>query len=107
VIKNQSDGYRLRRVVRTMIDRRAAVATLLKNEAASVALDAIGEAVLRVDIRGNVIYLNGMAAKMTGWSREEALGAPSRRCSESSIAPTAQRFAIQWKSQYQKIRRSG
>jgi diguanylate cyclase (GGDEF)-like protein/PAS domain S-box-containing protein len=76
VIENQSDGYRLRRVVHTMIDRRAAVATLLKNEAASVALDAIGEAVLRVDIRGNVIYLNGMAAKMTGWSREEALGRP-------------------------------
>ncbi|MGA8230128.1 MAG: EAL domain-containing protein [Candidatus Acidiferrales bacterium] len=76
VIKNQADGYRLRRMVRTMIDRRAVLATSLTNEAANVVLDAIGEAVLRVDICGNVIYLNGMAVKMTGWSREEALGRP-------------------------------
>jgi diguanylate cyclase (GGDEF)-like protein/PAS domain S-box-containing protein len=76
VIKNLADGYRLRRVVRTMIDRRGAAAASLKNEAASVAMEAIGEAVLRVDIRGNVIYLNAMAAKMTGWSRDEALGRP-------------------------------
>jgi PAS domain S-box-containing protein len=76
VLKNQSDGYRLRRAVRTMIGLRATAAMSLKNEAASVAMDAIGEAVLRTDTRGNVIYLNGMAAKMTGWSREEALGQP-------------------------------
>jgi len=76
VIKNQADGYRLRRVVRTMIDRRTVLATLLTNEAANVVLDAIGEAVLRVDTRGNVLYLNAVAAKMTGWSREEAMGRP-------------------------------
>jgi len=76
VLKNQPDGYRLRRTVRTLIDLRAAAAMSLKNEAASVAMDAIGEAVLRTDTRGNVIYLNAMAAKMTGWSREKALGQP-------------------------------
>jgi diguanylate cyclase (GGDEF)-like protein/PAS domain S-box-containing protein len=74
VFKNQPDGYRLRRAVRTMISLRATTAISVKNEAASVALDSIGEAVLRTDTRGTVIYLNGMAARMTGWSREEALG---------------------------------
>jgi diguanylate cyclase (GGDEF)-like protein/PAS domain S-box-containing protein len=76
VLKNQSDGYRLRRAVRTLIGLRATAAMSLKNEAASVALDAIGEAVVRTDTRGIVIYLNAMAAKMTGWTREEALGQP-------------------------------
>ena len=76
VFKNQPDAYRLRRAVRMMIGLRATAAMSLKNEAASVVLDAIGEAVLRTDTRGNVIYLNGMAVKMSGWSREEALGQP-------------------------------
>jgi diguanylate cyclase (GGDEF)-like protein/PAS domain S-box-containing protein len=76
VIKNQADGYRLRRVVRTMIDRRTSLAAWFTNEAANIVLDAIGEAVLRVDTRGIVIYLNGIAVKMTGWSREEAMGRP-------------------------------
>jgi len=76
VFKNQPDAYRLRRAVRMMIGLRATAAMSLKNEAASAVLDAIGEAVLRTDTRGNVIYLNGMAVKMSGWSREEALGQP-------------------------------
>src|ERR1700730_1872102 len=74
LVKNQADGYRLRRTVRTMIDRRAAEAISLENEVANVTLDSIGEAVLRTDIRGNVTYLNRIAEKMTGWRRGEALG---------------------------------
>jgi diguanylate cyclase (GGDEF)-like protein/PAS domain S-box-containing protein len=74
LVKNQADGYRLRRTVRTMIDRRAAEAISLENEVANVTLDSIGEAVLRTDIRGNVTYLNRIAEKMTGWRRDEALG---------------------------------
>jgi len=76
LVRNQADGYRLRRAVRTMTDRRAADALLLENEAADVTLDSIGEAVLRTDISGNVMYLNRIAEKMTGWSREEAVGRP-------------------------------
>jgi diguanylate cyclase (GGDEF)-like protein/PAS domain S-box-containing protein len=76
VFKNQPDAYRLRRAVRMMIGLRATAAMSLKNEYASVVLDAIGEAVLRTDPRGNVVYLNGMAVKMSGWSRDEALGQP-------------------------------
>jgi diguanylate cyclase (GGDEF)-like protein/PAS domain S-box-containing protein len=76
VFKNQPDAYRLRRAVRMMIGLRATAAMSLKNEAASLVLDAIGEAVLRTDPRGNVVYLNGTAVKMSGWSRDEALGQP-------------------------------
>ena len=76
LLKEQVDGYRLRRTVRTMMDRRAAEAVARENEMAHATLDSIGEAVLRTDIRGNVTYLNRIAETMTGWSREEALGRP-------------------------------
>jgi diguanylate cyclase (GGDEF)-like protein/PAS domain S-box-containing protein len=72
--KDQADGFRLRRAVRTMMDRRAAVAMSLENAASNVTLDSIGEAVLRTDSHGKVLYLNRVAERMTGWSREEALG---------------------------------
>ena len=58
------------------MDRRGAKSLKLENEAANLTLDSIGEAVLRTDIRGDVIFLNRMAEKLTGWSREEALGRP-------------------------------
>jgi diguanylate cyclase (GGDEF)-like protein/PAS domain S-box-containing protein len=67
LIREQANGYRLRRTVRTMLDRRAAD---------NATLNSIGEAVLRTDIRGVVTYLNRVAEEMTGWSREEALGRP-------------------------------
>jgi diguanylate cyclase (GGDEF)-like protein/PAS domain S-box-containing protein len=76
VIKNADDGYRLRLATRTMMVRRAAEAILLENEAAKVALDSIGEGVLRTDLHGSVIYLNRTAEQMTGWGRKEALGRP-------------------------------
>jgi diguanylate cyclase (GGDEF)-like protein/PAS domain S-box-containing protein len=76
LVKNQADGYRLRLAVRTMMDRRASAAVLLENEAANVTLDSMGEAVLRTDIHSKVTYLNRTAEKMTGWTREEALGRP-------------------------------
>jgi diguanylate cyclase (GGDEF)-like protein/PAS domain S-box-containing protein len=44
------------------------------SEFANRTLDSIGEAILRTDLCGNVIYLNRMAEKMTGWRRQEAVG---------------------------------
>jgi diguanylate cyclase (GGDEF)-like protein/PAS domain S-box-containing protein len=76
VIKHPSDGYRLRRTVRTILDTRAAEARLSENEVANMTLDSIGEAVIRTDLQGNITYLNRVAEKMTGWSREEAQGRP-------------------------------
>ena len=79
LLKEQADGYRLRRAVRTMMDRHAAQAVALENEVANATLDSIGEAVLRTDIHGSLTYLNRVAENMTGWFREEALGRGPRR----------------------------
>jgi diguanylate cyclase (GGDEF)-like protein/PAS domain S-box-containing protein len=80
VVKNQAVGDRLRGVLRTMIDRRAAEAVVtvleLQNEIAKLTLDSIEEGVLRTDINGDITYLNRMAEKLTGWCRGEALGRP-------------------------------
>src|SRR6202521_5430697 len=50
LVKNQADGYRLRRTVHTMMHRRTSEAMLLENEVAHVTLDSIGEGVLRTDL---------------------------------------------------------
>gem|GEM_PF-5359989 len=76
LLKEQADGYRLRRTVRTIMDRWAAEAVCRENALATITLDSIGEGVVRTDLCGNVTYLNGFAEKMSGWFREEALGRP-------------------------------
>jgi diguanylate cyclase (GGDEF)-like protein/PAS domain S-box-containing protein len=76
LINEQADGYRLRRTVRTMIDRHALEAVRVENELATTTLNLIGEGILRTDADGNVTYLNRFAEKMTGWSRAEARGRP-------------------------------
>jgi len=45
-------------------------------ERARVTLNSIGDAVLTTDLAGNISYLNTVAEKMTGWSKEEAEGRP-------------------------------
>jgi len=49
-------------------------ALFAEQERARVTLDSIGDAVLTTDLAGNITYLNVVAEKMTGWSREEAAG---------------------------------
>lgn len=43
---------------------------------AQITLDAIGDGVLVVNPKGEVIYLNKVAETLTGWTREDALGHP-------------------------------
>lgn len=43
---------------------------------ARITLDAIGDAVLVVNAKGTVIYLNKVAQTLTGWSSQQALGSP-------------------------------
>jgi diguanylate cyclase (GGDEF)-like protein/PAS domain S-box-containing protein len=76
LVKEQADGYRLRRTVRTMIDRRATEGLALENQIASDTLNSIGAGILRTDLRGNVTYLNQRAEELTGWLRDEAMGRP-------------------------------
>jgi diguanylate cyclase (GGDEF)-like protein/PAS domain S-box-containing protein len=71
-------------VARDITRRRAAEVALLANadalfeekERAHVTLNSIGDAVISTDFRGKVIYLNGVAEKMTGWTQTEASGIP-------------------------------
>ena len=66
--------------MRTMIDHSAAEAVVKalvsENEFAKLTLDAIEEAVLRIDINGHITYLNRTAEILTGWPRNHALGRP-------------------------------
>ena len=47
-----------------------------EKELADVTLEAIGDAVIAIDKRGDVIFLNRMAAQLTGWGKTEAKGQP-------------------------------
>jgi diguanylate cyclase (GGDEF)-like protein/PAS domain S-box-containing protein len=75
--KNHLDTYTLSRAVRNMIDRKIAEDALFtEKERAQVTLNSIGDAVLCTDSSGKITYLNTVAEKMTGWSRQEASGRP-------------------------------
>jgi diguanylate cyclase (GGDEF)-like protein/PAS domain S-box-containing protein len=76
LLKKQTDGYRLRRAVRSMIQFRLAETVAVESEIAITTLNAIGESVLCTDKHGKVPYLNQYAEMMTGWSNNEARGNP-------------------------------
>lgn len=54
-------------------ERNDAVSLREKDEAI---LSSIGDAVFAIDIKGNLTLLNNVAAKLSGYTREEALGRP-------------------------------
>jgi diguanylate cyclase (GGDEF)-like protein/PAS domain S-box-containing protein len=63
------------RAIRNMAQRKTAEEMLFtEKERAQVTLDSIGDAVLSTDLQGKVTYLNVVAEKITGWTREEAAG---------------------------------
>lgn len=69
--------HALPRAIRNAVSHRGIEdALFMERDRAQVTLNSIGDAVLSTDISGNVTYLNLVAEKMTGWSREEALGRP-------------------------------
>ena len=77
LLKDHLDAYWLPRILRSVIERKAAEEALfLEKERAQVTLNSIGDAVLSTDIAGNVTYLNQVAEAMTGWSCQEAIGRP-------------------------------
>lgn len=47
-------------------------------ERASTTLQAIGDAVITTDASGHIDYLNPKAVRLTGWTKEAALGLPLR-----------------------------
>src|SRR6202042_2792176 len=71
------DSYSLPRALRNAIERKSVEDALyIEKERAVVTLNSIGDAVLCTNISGNVTYLNLVAEKLTGWTREEATGQP-------------------------------
>ena len=62
LLKDHLDAYWLPRILRSVIERKAAEEALfIEKERAQVTLNSIGDAVLSTDIAGNVTYLNQVA----------------------------------------------
>jgi diguanylate cyclase (GGDEF)-like protein/PAS domain S-box-containing protein len=77
LLKERLDDYLLPKALASMIDRAAnAEALFAEKERAEVTLNSIGDAVMSCDTSGRVTYLNIVAEKLTGWSRDEAAGRP-------------------------------
>ncbi|MGB8521404.1 MAG: EAL domain-containing protein [Candidatus Acidiferrales bacterium] len=77
LIKGQIDTRGLLRAIRHAVERKIMEEALfVEKELAEVTLNSIGDAVARTDIAGNITFLNFVAEKMTGSSREEAAGRP-------------------------------
>src|SRR4051794_5446931 len=57
---------------RTRAERR----TRLQRAELRVTLESIGDAVISADRTGRIAFINPEAARLTGWSAEEALGRP-------------------------------
>jgi diguanylate cyclase (GGDEF)-like protein/PAS domain S-box-containing protein len=75
LIKGQIDSRSLLRSLRYAIERTAMdEALFVEKERAQVTLNCIGDAVICTDVSGDITFLNLVAEKMTGWSREEAAG---------------------------------
>jgi diguanylate cyclase (GGDEF)-like protein/PAS domain S-box-containing protein len=75
LLKSRLDDYLLPKALSNMIERAAnAEALFEEKERAQVTLNSIGDAVISTDFAGNVTYLNVVAERMTGWSREDATG---------------------------------
>src|ERR1700692_2590423 len=63
------------RAIRNMAERKTAREMVsAEKERAQMTLNSIGDAVLSTDLEGRVTYLNVVAEKITGWTREEAAG---------------------------------
>jgi diguanylate cyclase (GGDEF)-like protein/PAS domain S-box-containing protein len=77
LLQERLDGYGLSVALTSMLERSVhAQALLLERECAQVTLDSIGDAVISIDVTGNITYLNPVAESTTGWSRSEAYGRP-------------------------------
>jgi PAS domain S-box-containing protein len=72
-------GFISLRTIPLRMLRRAVGALYEEKERAQVTLRSIGDGVITTDARGDVLLLNGVAERLTGWTQQEAKG---RRLSE-------------------------
>lgn len=77
LLKDRWDAYLLPKVLRSMIERAVNTEALFdEKERAQVTLNSIGDAVMSTDFGGCVTFLNVVAERLTGWSRDDAAGRP-------------------------------
>jgi len=77
LVKGQIETRGLLRALRHSVERKIMDDALFgEKERAQVTLNSIGDAVVCTDIEGNITFVNLVAEKMTGWSRQEAAGRP-------------------------------
>jgi diguanylate cyclase (GGDEF)-like protein/PAS domain S-box-containing protein len=77
LIKGQIDARGLFRTMRYAVERKnMEVALFAERELAQVTLNSIGDAIICTGALGNITFLNPVAERMTGWSREKAAGKP-------------------------------
>jgi diguanylate cyclase (GGDEF)-like protein/PAS domain S-box-containing protein len=77
LLKTKFDGESFPKALASMVERAAnAEALFEEKERAQVTLNSIGDGVMSIDVWAQVTYLNAVAEKLTGWSRDEAVGRP-------------------------------
>ena len=77
LLKQRLDGYSLCKALESMVERAAnAEALFTQRELAEITLNSIGDAVISVNVGGEVTYLNAVAESMTGWRADEAAARP-------------------------------
>ena len=77
LIKGRIEARALLLALRYAIERKTIEDILFgEKERAQVTLNSIGDAVACTDSFGNITYLNVVAERLSGWSRQEALGRP-------------------------------
>ncbi|MBT8129097.1 MAG: EAL domain-containing protein, partial [Gammaproteobacteria bacterium] len=64
------------RIQSVRASQRAQAEIFQEREHAQVTLHSISEAVITTDIEMNIIYMNPIARRITGWNEEEAIGMP-------------------------------
>lgn len=84
-----------------------------EKERAQVTLNSIGDAVASTDNVGNLTFLNGVAEKLSGWSRQEAAGRPMAEvfqivgATDREIQPQTAMESIHLPSHGTLVRRDG
>jgi diguanylate cyclase (GGDEF)-like protein/PAS domain S-box-containing protein len=77
LLKPRLDGYSLCKALESMLERAAnAEALFAQRELAEITLNSIGDAVISVNVVGEVTYLNAVAESLTGWRSDEAAARP-------------------------------
>ena len=71
LVKGQTDGRQMARVLRYAIERKRSEE---RNRFLAHMLNAVGQVVISTDLNQSITYWNDAAAKMFGWPREAVLG---------------------------------